>query len=80
MKKDYCKDFIILLCVIGIIGCIVAITKLDSRLDNIEEYQYEQQGGHTMPEITGILDSEPQLVRVCSALKLASAKHTNCTK
>lgn len=36
MKKDYCKDFIILLCVIGIIGCIVAITKLDSRLDNVE--------------------------------------------
>lgn len=59
MKKDYCKDFIILLCVIGIIGCIVAITKLDSRLDNVEKYQYEQQGGHTTSEITGILDSEP---------------------
>ena len=44
MKKDYCKDFIILLCIIGIIGCVVAITKLDSRLDNVEDYQYEQQG------------------------------------
>ena len=35
MKKDYCKDFIILLCIIGVIGCVVAITKLDSRLDNV---------------------------------------------
>ena len=43
MKKDYCKDFIILLCIIGVIGCVVAISKLDSRLDNVEEYQYEQQ-------------------------------------
>lgn len=59
MKKDYCKDFIILLCIIGIIGCVVAITKLDSRLDNVENYQYEQQGIRTTSEITGILDSEP---------------------
>lgn len=59
MKKDYCKDFIILLCIIGIIGCVVAITKLDSRLDNVESYQYEQQGIRTTSEITGILDSEP---------------------
>lgn len=59
MKKDYCKDFIILLCIIGIICCVVAITKLDSRLDNVEKYQYEQQGGRTTSEITGILDSEP---------------------
>lgn len=59
MKKDYCKDFIILLCIIGIIGCVVAITKLDSRLDNVEDYQYEQQGILTTSEITGILDSEP---------------------
>lgn len=59
MKKDYCKDFIILLCIIGIIVCVVAITKLDSRLDNVEKYQYEQQGGRTTSEITGILDSEP---------------------
>lgn len=59
MKKDYCKDFIILLCIIGIIGCVVAITKLYSRLDNVENYQYEQQGIRTTSEITGILDSEP---------------------
>ena len=59
MKKDYCKDFIILLCIIGIIGCVVAIAKLDSRLDNVENYQYEQQGIRTTSEITGILDSEP---------------------
>ena len=59
MKKDYCKDFIILLCIIGIIGCVVAITKLDSRLDNVEKYQYEQQDGRATSEITGILDSEP---------------------
>lgn len=59
MKKDYCKDFIILLCIIGIIGCVVAINKLDSRLDNVENYQYEQQGDHNTSEITGILDSEP---------------------
>lgn len=59
MKKDYCKDFIILLCIIGIIGCVVAITKLDFRLDNVEDYQYEQQGIRTTSEITGILDSEP---------------------
>lgn len=59
MKKDYCKDFIILLCIIGIIGCVVAITKLDSRLDNVENYQHEQQGIRTTSEITGILDSEP---------------------
>ena len=59
MKKDYCKDFIILLCIVGIIGCVVAITILDSRLDNVENYQYEQQGGRTTSEITGILDSEP---------------------
>lgn len=59
MKKDYCKDFIILLCIIGIIGCVVAITKLDSRFDNVEDYQYEQQGIRTTSEITGILDSEP---------------------
>lgn len=59
MKKDYCKDFIILLCIIGIIGCVVAITKLDSRLDNVENYQYEQQGVRTTSEVTGILDSEP---------------------
>ena len=59
MKKDYCKDFIILLCIIGIIGCVVAITKLDSRLDNVENYQYEQQCIRTTSEITGILDSEP---------------------
>ncbi len=59
MKKDYCKDFIILLCIIGIIGCVVAITNLDSRLDNVEDYQYEQQGIRTTSEITGILDSEP---------------------
>lgn len=59
MKKDYCKDFIILLCIICIIGCVVAITKLDSRLDNVEDYQYEQQGIRTTSEITGILDSEP---------------------
>lgn len=59
MKKDYCKDFIILLCIIGVIGCIVAITKLDSRLDNVENYQFEQQGGRSTSEITGILDSEP---------------------
>lgn len=59
MKKNYCKDFIILLCIIGIIGCVVAITKLDSRLDNVEDYQYEQQGIRTTSEITGILDSEP---------------------
>lgn len=59
MKKDFCKDFIILLCIIGIIGCVVAITKLDSRLDNVENYQYEQQGIRTTSEITGILDSEP---------------------
>ena len=59
MKKDYCKDFIILLCIIGIIVCVVAITKLDSRLDNVEDYQYEQQGIRTTSEITGILDSEP---------------------
>lgn len=59
MKKDYCKDFIILLCIIGIIVCVVAITKLDSRLDNVDKYQYEQQGGRTTSEITGILDSEP---------------------
>lgn len=59
MKKDYCKDFIILLCIIGIIGCVVAITKLDSRLDNVENYQYEQQGIRTTSEITGLLDSEP---------------------
>lgn len=58
-EKDYCKDFIILLCIIGIIGCVVAITKLDSRLDNVEDYQYEQQGIRTTSEITGILDSEP---------------------
>lgn len=59
MKKDFCKDFIILLCIIGIIGCVVAITKLDSCLDNVENYQYEQQGIRTTSEITGILDSEP---------------------
>lgn len=59
MKKNYCKDFIILLCIVGIIGCVVAITKLDSRLDNVENYQYDQQGGRTTSEITGILDSEP---------------------
>lgn len=59
MKKDYYKDFIILLCIIGIIGCVVAITKLDSRLDNVEDYQYEQQGIRTTSEITGVLDSEP---------------------
>ena len=59
MKKDYCKDFIILLCIIGVIGCVVAITKLDSRLDNVENYQFEQQNGRTTSEITGILDSEP---------------------
>ena len=59
MKKDYCKDFIILLCIIGIIGCVVAITKLDSRLDNVENYQYEQQGIRTTSEMTGILESEP---------------------
>lgn len=59
MKKDYCKDFIILLCIIGIIGCVVAITKLDSRLDNVEDYQYEQQGIRSTSEITGILDNEP---------------------
>lgn len=47
------------MCIVGIIGCVVAITKLDSRLDNVENYQYEQQGGRTTSEITGILDSEP---------------------
>lgn len=49
------------MCIIGIIGCVVAINKLDSRLDNVENYQYEQQGGHNTSEITGILDSEPYL-------------------
>lgn len=59
MKKDYCKDFIIFLCVIGIIGCVVAIDKLNTRLEKVENYQYEQSGVRSTPEITGILDSEP---------------------
>lgn len=59
MKKDYCKDFIILLCIIGIIGCVVAIDKLNTRLEKVENYQYEQSGVRSTPEITGILDSEP---------------------
>lgn len=59
MKKDYCKDFIIILCIFGIIGCVVAIDKLNTRLEKVENYQYEQSGVRSTPEITGILDSEP---------------------
>lgn len=50
MKKDYCKDFIIFLCVIGLIVCIYSIYQLNSRVTELEEYHTESESGYVVPE------------------------------
>lgn len=50
MKKDYCKDFIILLCVVGLIGCFYLISKLNSRVTELENCYTESQSGYVVPE------------------------------
>lgn len=59
MKKDYCKDFIILLCVIGLIGCLYSIYHLNDRISKLEEYQAENSTSRETDEIVRFLDSEP---------------------
>ena len=56
MKKDYCKDFIIFLCLIGLIVCIYSIYQLNSRVSELEEYHVEKSVYHETDEITGIID------------------------
>jgi len=58
MKKDYCKDFIILLCVIGLIGCLYSIYHLNDRISKLEEYQAENSTSCETDEIVRFLDSE----------------------
>ena len=50
MKKDYCKDFIILLCVIGLIVCIYSIFQLNARVSELEKYHTESESGYVVPE------------------------------
>ena len=81
MKKDYCKDFIIFLCVVGLVGCLYSIYQLNDRISKLEEYQVENSASRETDEIVRFLDSEPQIICVCFALRLASAQRTQrCTK
>lgn len=50
MKKDYCKDFIILLCVIGLVVCLYSIYQLNSRVTELESYHVEAESGYDVPE------------------------------
>ena len=63
MKKDYCKDFIIFLCVVGLVGCLYSIYQLNDRISKLEEYQEEYQvensASRETDEIVRFLDSEP---------------------
>lgn len=66
MKKDYCKDFIIFLCVIGLVVCIYSIYRLNSRVTELESYHVETESGYDVPENI--------IIKQCVlALKLASA-------
>lgn len=58
MKKDYCKDFIIFLCVVGLVGCLYSIYHLNERISKLEEYQAENSTTHETDEIVRFLDSE----------------------
>ena len=58
MKKDYCKDFIIFLCVVGLVGCIFSIYHLNDRISKLEEYQAENSTSRETDEIVRFLDSE----------------------
>ena len=59
MKKDYCKGFIIFLCVVGFVGCLYSIYHLNDRISKLEEYQAENFTSRETDEIVRFLDSEP---------------------
>lgn len=67
MKKDYCKDFIIFLCVVGLVGCLYSIYQLNDRISKLEEYQVENSASRETDEIVRFLDSEPQIICVCAS-------------